>query len=422
MVIKKRTRTFEDKLLLTYGFLGTMPIIEFLGFTVFTWLSFVVLLYALITKRTIPKPNNPVVQLGIISIILAIGTIVCFAGKAPQYWKTMARNQFIWQAIYFIVLLYYLNKERIQKINFYIKGVYYAAIAHSVWGVLQLLFYSVGRIAINKLLFHDILGVEMAEYVQMRGESIAVTGFCWNAGNLAPLIVIGFVLAPSIYLKAFFLLITILSGSRTAIVGILACVVVKYVIRLFKYSHRKINKQIISIILVILVAIMGIIVIKRDIAVSLIVRIQEVISTFSGDFLTTQASSRIHARYWTSVPIVTRSNDLIHNLIGYGPGCSGYPFAAIFDQFSDHAWTVECDYIKNLWEMGYIGFIVWYGWYGISIVRGMKIDKRYLYLFAGLLAEGVTYNVTFNWCFILILLLFTNIWYGNTIFDGIRCR
>ena len=422
MVIKKRARTFEEKLLAIYGFLGTMPIIEFFGFTVFTWLSLAILLYALITKRTIPKPSRPVRILGLITVILAVSTAVCFTGRIPQYWKTMARNHMIWQLVYFLVLMYYLSRNRIRTINYYIKGVYYAAVVHSVWGILQLLVYSVSKISINKLLFYDILGVEMAEYVQMRGNSIAITGFCWNAGNLAPLIVIGFVLSPSIYSKLFFLFVTVISGSRTAIVGILVCVIVEYGIRLFKHLRKRIKKRTMFIILLILAGAAGVVIIKQDMVSSLMVRVQEMITSFSGDTLTTQASSRIHTRYWTSIPKVTGWNDLIHNLIGYGPGCSGYPFAAIFDQFSDHAWTVECDFIKNLWEMGYIGFIVWYGWYGMSIVRGMKIDKKYLYLFAGLLAEGVTYNVTFNWCYILVIILFANIWFGIDIFDGIKSR
>ena len=140
--------------------------------------------------------------------------------------------------------------------------------------------------------------------------------------------------------------------------------------------------------------------------------------TLSLDYLHTQSSSTVHARYWTSVPIVTQWNGVLNNLFGYGNGCSGYPFAILYGQYDDHNWVVECDYINNLWSFGYIGFALWYSWYGNHVFKGKKLDKKFLVLFLGLLVEGITYNVTFNWCFLFLLFVFIEIDYSNDFISG----
>lgn len=401
-----RTKTAEDKMLFIYGFLGTMPIVEVLGFTAFTWLTLITVGYILIKGKGNLKISKSARFFIILSVSMIVSSLVGIFSDMPSYWKSLGTSNMVWQVLYIIVVLYYMNKKRIHKCLFYIKGVYYAAIIHCVWGLFQLLIYRVTGIAINQVIFHDLLGVELASFVQMRGGSIALTGFCWNAGNLAPLVIIGYLLSGSVYVKLFFLLVTAISGSRTLILGMVACVGIQIAIGIFRRYKGKMKKSYIIAVSGVFLIILIFVLTQRGLMNSIVERIQEVSSSFTLDYLQSQASSRVHARYWTTIPTVTKWNSFIHNLFGYGIGCSGYPFAVLLNQYADHAWTVECDFINNLWGIGYIGFILWYGWYAIHIVRSIKIDKKYLMLFIGLLVEGVTYNVTFNWCYIFLLMTF----------------
>ena len=104
-------------------------------------------------------------------------------------------------------------------------------------------------------------------------------------------------------------------------------------------------------------------------------------------------------------------------MFGWGNGCSGYPFSTWYNQYVGDSWVVECDFINRLWNFGYIGFALWYGWYGYNVVKSAKIDKRYVVLFAALLRMGVTYNVMMGWCFMTLLLIFTFIAKKRNIFD-----
>ena len=409
-----KAKTKEEKLLLIYGFVGTMPIVQLMGFTGFTWLTLIVIGCFLLKnhiKITFNKEATPYI---IFTVLTFFSSFICLSSGMDQMWKSKQIPNMIWQICYLTLFLAYFNKTGSLKCMYYIKGVYYAAFAHAIWGILQVLVYEIAHVSINKLLFFDLLHVQAAEYVQIRGNSVAMTGFCWNAGNFAPLLVIGYVLSPALFAKAFFAAISVVSGSRTALTGIVACVFLDVFIGLFNRNKKKKIRPIYIIgIAAVLLAAFVVLITNTKIVQTLALRIQEMQNAFSLDFLKTQSSSRLHTRYWISIPRITHWNSLINNLFGYGNGSSGYPFAKLYNQYADHAWTVECDFINNLWSFGYIGFAFWYCWYGYQIYKAHRLNKKFLVLFFGLLVEGITYNVTFNWCLMFLLFVFIEISYSN---------
>ena len=408
-----KTRTREEKLLLIYGLLGTMPIVQLLGFTVFTWLTLFMLLFLVMQGRKIEKFNIKTTPYVIFTMFTIISAIVCLFSNMPGMWKTVQIPNIVWQLCYLFIFLFYFNQQNHSKCLHFIKGVYYSAFVHAFWGILQVLAFEVGHISINKLLFYDVLHIEAAEYVQTRGDSIAITGLCWNAGNIAPLMVIGYVFSPSIFTKLFFVGVSLLSGSRTALAGIIVCIFIDICFHVFRKGKKQIKPiYLVGILIIIIVGI--VLVLMNGKAIQKVnERIQEMQNTFSPDYLNTQSSSRLHARYWLTIPQVTNWNEPLNNLFGYGINNSGFPFAELYGQYADHAWNVECDFINNLWSFGFVGFGVWYGWYFYQFVKGTKLDKGFCVLFIGLLAEGVTYNVTFNWCLIFLLFVFMQISYSN---------
>ncbi|MBR6897973.1 MAG: hypothetical protein IKN24_07360 [Lachnospiraceae bacterium] len=414
-----KTKTTEDRLLFFFGLLGTMPILQIFGLTVFTWMTLVLIGYNLLFRLKIVQPSNKSTPYIIFTLLTLISAAVCITSDLPEMWKKIQLTSVVWRLCYLFLFLIYFCKARFDKTLFYIKGVYYASIIHSIWGCIQVLVYEATGQSVNRLIFFDMFHVEAAEYVQMRGGSIAMTGFCWNAGNIAPLLVIGYAMSKSLLLKIFFLMISVLSGSRTAITGVVAC----FVLEVFLYLLRQYKDRIKLIHIVGFFGALGflmmVILANGNITQMIIARCQEILSTFSSSYLNTQSSSRLHARYWTSIPLITEWNKPVHNLFGYGLGASGYPFTQLFGQYTDGVWVVECDFINDLWSFGYVGFMTWYLWYAYNMIKGSKVNKRFFILFAGLLVEGASYNVTFNWCLIFLLFVFINIEYSN---DFLRLR
>jgi hypothetical protein len=150
---------------------------------------------------------------------------------------------------------------------------------------------------------------------------------------------------------------------------------------------------------------------------AIIEKLNYMLDSFSGSYLATQTSSKIHTRYWITIPKVTRWAGWVRGLFGFGINCSGYPFTSLFNQFPGEPWVVECDYIDYLWNYGYVGFALFYVMFFKNIIRSLKINKKYAVVILGILVEGVTYNVLFNWCFLTMILCFVCLDYRIDIFD-----
>ena len=421
MIKIKRENSIENRILLLMGIFGSMPILEVFGLTAFTVMMLVLCGYLVIVQNDFSFNAGKALPLIIITISGGVTTVVSVLTDMQEMWKSLAINNMIWQLLFLFVFLVYCSKKRYQHIIYYIKGVYYGAIVHSVWGVLQLTFWMFFKISLNKLVFFDVLRIPSAEYIQMKGSSIAITGLCWNAGNLAPLLVIGYIFSNSIIMKAFFILIAVLCGSRTALLGLIICMVGEVFFRAIKGNGSYfIGRRFLLLLTAVIGA--GLAIIVSGKLESIMVQFTTMAESITVKTLVSQSSSRVHARYWTTIPRITLWNKPLNNLFGYGINTSGYPFAVLFDQYADHAWTVESDFVNNLWGIGYVGFFLWYGWYLYNVRKSASIDSRYLILFGALLIEGVTYNVTFNWCYVFLILLFVVIFYNYNVFDVISVK
>ena len=75
-------------------------------------------------------------------------------------------------------------------------------------------------------------------------------------------------------------------------------------------------------------------------------------------------------------------NDFISNLFGYGPGCSGYAQSELMNFYPElDKWSIECDYVNQLWSYGYIGFAIYYYWYIKNTLSTFKLDTKYVAIF-----------------------------------------
>lgn len=96
----------------------------------------------------------------------------------------------------------------------------------------------------------------------------------------------------------------------------------------------------------------------------------------------TEGSANTHLYYLTSIPAITMKNDFISNLFGYGPGCSGYAQSELMNFYPElDKWSIECDYVNQLWSYGYIGFAIYYYWYIKNTLSTFKLDTKYVALY-----------------------------------------
>lgn len=397
---------FEKIILMLMGFVGTAPILQIKGITIFTFFIFFIVFF--IGVETIKRDkftlNRECIFYFLILISSCVSVVVCLKSDIPYFWKDVQIKNLLWVVLFFIIFLIYASEEKYKMVNYYLKGVYIASIVQMFWGFFQFAVYRINGKLINDIVFIDWLGmVEQASQVKDGG--VTLTGLCWNAGNVAPLILFGYAFTNKFYLKCLFVAFSFISGGRTLLIGCAICVFVDIL-----YSYKKIgifikkNKAII-----IMVAILGcgaILVFKRDIVISIFEKISSLLESFT--VLQTQSSARIHIRYWTSIPHITINNPILTNLFGYGLNCSGYAQVLFFNQYADseYAWVLECDYVNILWNTGYVGFFIHYIWIIKNVIKSVKIDARYVVFFAGILVAGITYNVMFNWCWLVIVFCF----------------
>ena len=395
-----------EKLLIIYGFVAPMPILTFMGMTWFSWATILFGLFILsliLRKRCIVWKWN---FYGVIFLFTIISSIICLMTNMPSYWRIPQYKNIIWEIMYFAIFMFFLTSKDADS-AFFLKGIYYSSIFQMFWGFLQFTLFNVMQIRINDIIFGDLLRMQTRELTQTKGNSIALSGMCWNVGNLVALMCFGYFFCNSTILKLLFIMFSLLSGSRTLLLGMCVCVAGDIYIHKTKKPHLK--KKTLGLIVLIGVIIIVMMLSNQQLLTLVTEKINYLFMAFSKDFLANQTSSKIHRRYWVTIGQVAEWNGMLHNLLGWGNGCSGYPFSEIFGQFLGDQWVVECDYINRLWSFGFTGFILWYGWFVKMLLKGRKIDKRYLVLFSAILIEGVTYNAIQGWCYLTLLVIFSDV-------------
>ena len=408
----------EKKILIFWGAISTMPILTLFGNTWFTYVSLVMGIYYLLKESSKSKLSVKKNFYIIIFVFAIISSIICLVSSMEDYWRNDQYKNIVWEILYLIIFLHFLSSKKNEAI-YYIKGIYYASVIQVFWGFLQLVFHFLLRIELNDVLFGELFHMQTRALTQYKGDSIALSGLCWNVGNLGALVCMGYMLTSNPAMKLIFIVFSLLSGSRTLLLGMIVCVFGEFVLLIIG-KLKKIKCTKIFLIMAVLIFAALVLAINTSFFELITSKITYLMNAFSSDFLKSQTSARIHSRYWITIGDVTAWSGLLHSLFGWGNGCSGYPFAEIFGQFVGEQWVVECDFINRLWSFGYIGFTLWYGWFAWLIIKSLKIEKKYVVLFVAILIEGITYNVVMGWCYLGLLVFFSFIYKKVNVFDELK--
>ncbi len=384
-----------------FGIISTMPLLQVFGITLQLCCSllFVVFIGIDMIIRGNIKLNSKKDKVFFLFFISTFISLKVNLFTMSDIWKNGEIVSYIQFSILVVYYFYYLKTNRTEEVRGFVKGIYASCIIQMIWGYMQYILYYF-NIDLNGVIFNGILGMTDMETTQNYGETIKVSGLCWNSGNIAPILVIGFTLSKNIVLKALFFLLALFSNSRTAVLGVIVCLCVQLFYEAFL---RKKIKQLL-LILAAFFAVLFLLLTNSAVLSLISVKTQAAF----GAILNTQrdVSANVHLRYLNSVFDIIRKNSLIHNLFGFGIDCSGFVFAEYYNQYSGLKWVVECDYINVLWNYGIVGFLLYYIWYIKNVIRSTKVNFKYFILFAGLMIEGFFYNVTFNWNLMFIMSLF----------------
>lgn len=399
-----KKKKFYSMALLLFGILAPMPIISFFSITMYVWGVMILGMIALIEwvnqgrmklDRQFDRAFAAVILTWLISYLIC-------AIRMPAKWTNGLGTGFMQTCFLIVVYIFFSQQKKVQYLAYYIKGVYISSIIQMIWGYAQILCDAIG-IDLNTIVFRDTLHMVKEIATQYQFGQLKVSGLCWNAGNFAPLITFGFIYTKNCYLKLAFFLLGFLSGSRTLMMGLLVCVAVE-LITMGKFKPTLSKKKVVFLG----VAITGVVIAFVTNIDSILKKVVEIADLLDiKNRVKTEGSANTHLYYLTSIPAITMKNDLLSNLFGYGPGCSGYPQSVLMNFYPElDKWSIECDYVNQLWSYGYIGFAIYYYWYIKNTLRTFKLDAKYVALFITFLFEGLLYNITFNWVQFLLISIF----------------
>ena len=194
-----------------------------------------------------------------------------------------------------------------------------------------------------------------------------------------------------------------LSGSRTLMMGLLVSAAIELVVT-GKFKTTVSKKKVVFLAVAVTVIVIAFVT-NIDSILKKVMEVADLLDIMNR--VKTEGSANTHLYYLTSIPAITMKNDLLSNLFGYGPGCSGYPQSVLMNFYPElDKWSIECDYVNQLWSYGYIGFAIYYYWYIKNTLSTFKLDTKYVALFITFLFEGLLYNITFNWVQFLLISIF----------------
>lgn len=401
-------------LLFIVGVFSTFQIIQVSGITVFTILMLVSVIYFLVRdKKICIKMNNGF--LWKYGILISVSEVMIFTInlKNSSEWINSSLKKYI--IIILVMIFFYLvEKSYDTRVVALIKGIHTSCLIQVFWCYLQYILESLFNIDINKIFF----GV--SQY-NLSGQKV-ISGLHVNAGILAPAIIFLVYYDRRWWIKVLSIIVFFISGTSTML--ICGCtVLIIYGVHSMSIHYKRIisKKSFIRMLIILLVAVLGIVVLLSQKGV-----IDRTLSMFDsiGNRLTnvkdnefTDGSTFVHARYYTSFLLVMSNLNLINILFGFGIGCSGVPFVQVFNQYSNIVYVPESDIMTFAYDVGIIGFVVFYLLLFTIIKKGRQIDWRYEAFMVTVLIGGIFYGIQLNWVMLFEWICLSCIKSGKSLFE-----
>ncbi len=295
----------------------------------------------------------------------------------------------------------------------FVKGIKLSCYFQSIYCVFQYLFRKMMGYSLNRFIFADIFHIDdEAALRDMISDGIYLEhGMNSHPSVLIPIIIIMMCFSKNRIVSTMLgIIVVVLSRNSTAAIAFVICLLFPWFIQIIrdlfeKRKSRYNGKKFIKVCFGIITGI-GIL-----FATGWHIKLFEVISRawvrLLGNISASDYSTRTHALYYTSIPIILRRIQIFNILFGHGFNSSGDVVRHIGGiQNNARNWAVESDPVDLLYGIGIVGLVVFYYWFIKGIRRACNWNNNYIVFAMAMLFCGITYRIQYLWVIMFELTLF----------------
>ncbi|NRO35285.1 hypothetical protein [Lactobacillus helveticus] len=368
----------RNSCLLLCGFFCTMPVFSIGGLNFY---NYPLLLYVIINffcgKLYFDRKK---ISMCIFLLSLFLSTLLSFSIVPSNWYSYSLKFSFKISILMLLLLLVSSRDDLIVGRKYFLKGLYYAAFAQLFWICMQQLFYSFRGIDLNLVVFG------IASPIQNGG--LALTGFSWERANAIIALIIGMILTDNKFVKAIFIVGSLLTASRTG-VGIIVAIIIYDILILHGQFKYKVNISIKNLFIYISIAVLTVFLLQSSVTRQYfdytIVRFQRLI-TGGNDYSVNSVQVDGHILYYQWLLPALKQLPFVQVLFGCGTGISGWVYSVLYNRFTTVGpWGIETDFVGLILGNGLIGAILYY-YNSLKIFfsqKNQKLKKIMLAIFVG---------------------------------------
>ena len=315
------------------------------------------------------------------AIIYFCVSIILSTGNAAYILDVAWLNESIKFTIKFIIFLcpfviIFSDKELLEYRKCFFRGLFISCMIQLIWEFLQITIWSKFNISINKVIFGDILNIQIKNsWTFISDGRFRPSGVSWEPANLALSLIIGFVLSKNIYFKMLYFIVIVLSTSRTGIIVLMIIILCDKIMK--KRNNIRLLFSIKDLIILIMFLLVFIVIGYYSIN-----NTREIFNYVSNGIRVTykkianiavDSSALTHIQYYEKIITILKNGSLSNALFGYGTSAAGFPYSKFLGIYtSKTGWNPESDFITLLFGNGFVGLITYY----IIIFRALKYNKK----------------------------------------------
>ena len=409
--LMSRKKTSGDILAYLLGLTSTIQIFEVFGITLFTIMTLICGGFIVLTRRRLYFGGKwfLVYFLSVAMSVLASVTLLpsYHIPREDDWIKYSVEGALITTMLYFAYV--FLITDKGKKRTLFFRGLYHSCVLQLFWSYFQYTFATVTGKNINQILFADILQMWSGNITQYKNGHIAISGLNVNAGLLPPILMFLYVYTSKKWIRVLLLLLFFISGSSTmALCGLMLLGISMFV----KMKEMRSNGIRIRANYLVSSAAIGVAAATVIFQPNIYNRMYDIFSLLVSRLTSVRSANYLdgstfaHARYFTSIPYILSNINPINALFGFGIRCGGVPFVKFFNQYPDLIYGTECDITLSLYGMGLVGLAVMYWLLFCIVLKGKKLDSKYLVFIVPIILSGLFYSIQLNWVLLVEWMLF----------------
>lgn len=343
-------------------------------------------------------------------ILLIISAICGYLSNLPDTYKSYSITMTIILLPTYFFYTYLLDDLKKKKITLdkIVEALKTGFLIQICYLPFQFFMYHIWEIDLNDVIFVKLLHL-MNNASFIRQGTYYPSGFTWHSALLAPMLVLSFVLFQSSVVRGIIIMDSFICGNNTALLGV---AFIMFVLACKSIKDNKISRnRVIAISVAVITAMLAF----NQIIKKVTYIIYRII------YANLDSSSRAHLSYYTLYPDIIKKSNIINVLFGTGYATSGHAITQMNGQYMSLAhWAVESDLIDILISRGMIGFLIYFGLLLYIAFKGKNINYKYFIVILAFCIQGITYNVQFEYVFMIELVMYSAVVLNQDLFKKRR--